>query len=142
MTHKITFLSNPRQEEIEILDNGIIADAILQKGHEKIQRFGFFIRDDNNKILGGCDGEIWCGCLYINHLWVSNALRGKGYGSKLMLSAENLAWEKGCTFVAANTMDLAVVDFYKRLGYYVEFERPGYLKDSVLYYMRRNLAAP
>ncbi len=67
------------------------------------------------------------------------AIRGEGYGAKLMLSAENFGAEKGCTFAAANTMVWEVVTFYKELGYEIEFERKGYLKGSILYFMRRNL---
>ncbi len=139
MTYKITFEMNPAAADVRMLENGITQDAVDKRGHDPVEFFAFFVRDENNKILGGCDGKIWCGCLYINHLWVAESIRGKGYGSKLMLSAENLGSEKKCTFAAANTMDAAALAFYKELGYHVEFERRGYLKGSVLYYLRRDL---
>jgi ribosomal protein S18 acetylase RimI-like enzyme len=139
MPNKISFEPNPKPEDVAILENGIIDGEIRKNGHQAIETFAFFIRDDNNSVLGGCDGEIWCGCIYIRHLWVAKPLRGNGYGAKLMLSAENLASEKGCTFVAADTMDTDVVAFYQALGYRIEFERYGYLKDAILYYMRRDL---
>ena len=36
-------------------------------------------------------------------------------------------------------MDWEALDFYKKLGYYVEFERHGYLKESVFYFLRKDL---
>jgi ribosomal protein S18 acetylase RimI-like enzyme len=139
MTYRISFELNPKPEDVSVLEHGIVDDAMQKRGVDPVEFFAFFIRDENNKILGGCSGKIWCGCLHIRHLWVSEIMRGKGYGAKLMLSAENLGSERGCTFAAANTMVLEVVDFYRTLGYEIEFERKGYLKDSVLYFMRRDL---
>ena len=140
MPHKIVFELDPASADVNVLEEGIVQESVLKHGHEDIERFAFFIRDDDNIILGGCDGEIWCGCLYVRRLWVSEDLRGNGYGAKLMLSAENLANEKGCAFATAHTRDLDALSFYKTLGYYVEFERPGYSQDSILYFLRRDLA--
>ena len=139
MPYRISFESDPHAADINVLANGVL-ENIRDKGEEEaFDHFAFFIRDEKNQILGGVDGEIWRGCLHIHHLWVDEAIRGAGYGAKLMLSAENLGSEKGCTFAAANTTDLVVVSFYKKLGYEIEFERRGYLKKSILYFMRRDL---
>lgn len=140
MTYRITLETNPDPEELAKLETGMVTNAMQKGMHEPALHFAFMIRDENNRVLGGVDGEIWFGCLHINHLWVDEPIRGSGYGEKLMLSAENFATEKGCTFTTANTMILEVVTFYKKLGYEVEFEREGYLKGSVMYYLRRDLA--
>lgn len=139
MTYKISLEHNPNPTDIDVLKNGILENGPDKGKDENFERFAFLIRDDKNHILGGVDGEIWRGCLHIQHLWVDEVIRGEGYGAKLMLSAENLGSEKGCTFAAANTTDKVVVSFYKKLGYALEFERHGYLKNSVLYFMRRDL---
>ena len=140
MPYRISLELKPKEDELAILKTGMMEDAKNKAGDDAGERFAFFIRDDANKIVGGVDGEIWCGCLHINHLWVDEPIRGEGYGQKLMLSAENFGSERGCTFSAANTMILEVVSFYKKLGYIVEFERLGYLKSSILYFLRRDLA--
>jgi len=31
------------------------------------------------------------------------------------------------------------LDFYKKLGFYIEFERKGFDKDSIFYFLRKNL---
>ncbi len=68
---------------------------------------------------------------------MEKSLRGNGYGSQLMMAAEKFGKENGCTFAAVNTMDWEALYFYKKLGYEVEFERHGFLKDSVFYFLRK-----
>lgn len=79
------------------------------------------------------------GCLYIDSLWVDEALQGKGYGTQLMQRVEALAKESHCHFMAVNTFDWEALDFYKKLGFYIEFERNGFDKDSIFYFLRKNL---
>jgi len=138
MIYTISYEANPHADDVQILGNGIMEYAKLKKGHKPIDFFAFFIRDENNKIQGGCNGCNFYGCLYIDQLWLTESLRGQGYGTKLVLAAEKLSKENGCTFSTANTMDWEALDFYKKLGYHVEFERRGFLKDSVFYFLRKN----
>lgn len=139
MIYNIIFESNPHPEDIQILGNGIIAHARLKKGHKPIDFFAFFIRDESNQIQGGCNGANLYGCLHIDQLWISESLRRNGYGTKLVSSAEKYGKENGCTFAAVNTMDWEALEFYKKLGYQIEFERHGFLKNSVFYFLRKVL---
>lgn len=139
MAYRITLELNPKKEELALLKTGMVENAKLKEIHDTTQRFAFIIRDESGEVLGGVDASIWFGCLHIKHLWVDESIRGSGYGAKLMLSAENFATEKGCTFTTANTMIMEVVSFYTKLGYEIEFERKGYQKNSVMYYLRRDL---
>ncbi len=138
MTYKIVYEANPHPKDMQVINDGIMAYAKQKKGHEPIDFFDFFIRDENNKILGGCNGESLYGCFFIDQLWVAEPWRGKGYGTKLILAAEQLGKERGCIFAAVNTMDWEALGFYKKLGYQVEFERHGFLKDSVFYFLRKD----
>lgn len=79
------------------------------------------------------------GQLYVSQLWVDEKLRGQGYGTKLMQLAEAHAKENNCSFVAVNTMNFEAPEFYKKLGFYVELERHGFDKDSIFYFLRKNL---
>lgn len=66
-------------------------------------------------------------------------MRGKGLGSQLMESAEKLARENECHFVAMNTMDFEAPGFYQKPGYIIEFQREGFSKNSSMYFLRKNL---
>ena len=135
MTYNISYEANPRQYDMELLGKGIME----YRGHDPIEFFAFFIKDENDKILGGCNGDILYGCLYVAQLWVDNSIRGKGYGVELMRKAEQLGREKGCNFLAVNTMNNDALGFYRKLGYVVEFERRGFVNDYVFYFLRKQL---
>lgn len=141
MTYSIQYEPNSSQDDIQILGDGIQAYAALKKNQPKMEFFAFFVRDENNKILGGCNGVMYYGCHYIDNLWLDEKLRGKRIGTQLMQAAEKLAREKGCLFSTVNTMDWEALDFYKKLGYEVEFERSGYFNNSTFYFLRKDFKA-
>jgi len=41
--------------------------------------------------------------------------------------------------IDSHTFDWEALDFYKKLGFYVEFERKGFDKNSVFYFLRKDL---
>ena len=55
-----------------------------------------------------------------------------------MLEAEKFGRSKGCNFAAVNTMNWEALEFYKKLGYHIEFERHGFFKDSIFYFLRKD----
>jgi ribosomal protein S18 acetylase RimI-like enzyme len=112
---------------------------LAKRNLKPIRSFGYFIKDEAGKIVAGCNGNILYGCLYVDTLWVDQALRGQGSGTKLMEAAESLGKESECNFMAVNTMDWEALDFYKNLGFYVELERRGFDKDSIFYFLRKDL---
>ena len=138
MKYQIIYEKNPEQKDIQILNDGILLCAREKKGMKQLDFFAFFIRDENGKILGGCSGDNMYGGLFVGSLWVTEELRGKGLGTELMQKAERLAKESRCHFMAVNTFDWEALDFYKKLGFYVEFERKGFDKDSIFYFLRKD----
>lgn len=139
MIYKIKRAEDIQAKDIQILTDGISEYAKLKKGHLPIEPFAFFIKDENDLIQGGCNGNVGYGCVYIDQLWVAEALRGKGYGTQLMKLAEDFGKEKGCVSAAVNTMDWEAPEFYKKLGYRIEFERQGLSKNSIYYFLRKDL---
>src|SRR5579862_2270756 len=104
-TYPIHYEPTPTREELYTLARGLIENAKQKRDHKPTEGFAFFIRDENNKIIGGANGYTFYGCVYVDQLWVDERLRGQGYGSELMLAAEKLGRERGCTFATVNTMD-------------------------------------
>lgn len=137
--YPITFESNPSQDDIQRLYDGISIHAKQQKNIPPLEFFAYFIRDENHNILGGCNGNTLYGCLYIDSLWVADSLRGQGYGTKLVRVAEQFGLDHACTFAAVNTMSWEALDFYKKLGFEVEFSRHGFIQNSVFYFLRKPL---
>ncbi len=47
---KLTYESEPRQEDIDFLSQGISEYAYLKKGQQPIETFAFFVRDADEVI--------------------------------------------------------------------------------------------
>ena len=90
---------------------------IAVTGHAEYHSVSVFLRDDHNEVLGGCLGEIWGGWLQVNILWVTEPLRGRGYGRQLLEAAERYAVERGCTRAWLTTFSFQAPDYYPKLGY-------------------------
>ena len=139
MTYNIQYTAEPDQTLTKKLINGLAEHAKQQKDLIPGESFAFSLNDENTNITGGCTGAIFYGCLYIDLLWIEESVRGHGYGTKIMKAAEDLGKEKSCLFSTVNTMSFEALGFYQKLGYHVEFERSGYLKNSTFYFLRKDL---
>jgi len=137
--YQITFETNPSPDDIQVLGDNIMAHAKQQKNQDSLKFFAFFIRDENNKVMGGCNGCTLYGSLYIDQLWVADLLRDQGYGTQLIKAAEQFGHKHQCTFATVNTMDWEALGFYQKLGFEIEFVRHGFQHDSSFYFLRKQL---
>jgi len=76
-------------------------------------------------IVGGLYGETYLNWMYISLFWLADEFRGKGFGSKIMQTAEKEARKRGVKNVFVDSFSFQAPGFYKKLGYR-EF---GKLKD-------------
>ena len=76
-----------------------------------------FLRDQGDEVMGGLLGQIWGAVLYVRIVWVADALRGRGFGRRLMEAAERRAVERGCRHVFLDTFSFQAPGFYEKLGY-------------------------
>lgn len=86
----------------------------LRGRYEEIQ---LYVEDDEGTVRGGLLGEICWNWLEIHTLMMDEELRGSGYGSKLLVEAEQMASEKDCDFIKVDTLSFQALDFYKKHGY-------------------------
>lgn len=135
---KLVYADNAESHDIQTLTNGLDANAKLKRGYPPVESFAIFLKDEQDKIVGGCNGLLYYGCLFIDQLWVDEVYRGQKYGTKLLLAAEKLGKDKGCLFSTLETMDWEALDFYKAQGYVVEMERHGYNDNVVMYLLRKD----
>jgi GNAT superfamily N-acetyltransferase len=109
----------PDDADVEILTNGLKAfHESRWPGHQPWRPLAVFAREGES-ILGGLAGETFSGWLFVRYLWVSDALRGKGIGRKLMADAEALALERACHSAWVDTFSFQAPGFYPKLGYQV-----------------------
>lgn len=103
------------------------AERVVQRGLEQFNnRFApaddyrplnVYLRDESGTIRGGALGETYWGWLHVSILWVDEALRGAGHGSRLLAEAEAEARRRGCRHVHLDTLSFQALPFYQRLGY-------------------------
>jgi GNAT superfamily N-acetyltransferase len=121
-------------------------DFLTQKINQETLSFGaahpfaFFLRDEKNQIIAGCNGSVLFGSIYTDQLWVHPAHRNNGLGHQLMEAVHDYGRKSGCTMATVATMSFqAAKAFYEKLGYVVDFERPGYTHSSSCIFLKRSL---
>ena len=82
-------------------------------------------QDADGAMVGGLNGVTHWRWLYVRHLWVEQAWRGRGLGRRLLERAEASAQERDCVGVYIDTFDPGAAAFYERSG----FARFGAIDD-------------
>lgn len=123
--------------DFEQLKAGLNGYNESQAGAYLREPVSIFIHDPQGKILGGIMGEIKWGWLYVFGLWVSEPLRGQGYGSALLAKLETYAVSRGITRFHLETASFQALEFYQKQGY----ETFGTLEDMPVghtsYYLKK-----
>jgi GNAT superfamily N-acetyltransferase len=129
--------STPASEDI---------DFLTQKINQETSEFGeahpfaFFIRDEKNQIIAGCNGSVIFGSIYTDQLWVHPDHRQIGLGHKLMEQVHDYGRKLGCSMATVATMSFQGAKiFYEKLGYLMDFERSGYTQNSSCIFLKRSL---
>ncbi len=137
LKHPIYFTSSPASDDINFLTQKINQETPeFGKSHP----FAFFIRDDQNQVLAGCNGNLIFGSIYTDQLWVRSDHRKRGLGCKLMEMVHGYGRENRCIMASISTMSFqGALVFYEKLGYIVDFERSGYEQNSSFIFMKKKL---
>lgn len=125
-----------------VVFHGLRAFNVGIIGEPNVQPVDVFVRDERSRIVGGLVGEIKWRWLYVAKLWLSEELRGRGLGTRLMAEAERFAWEQGCLGIHLDTFEYQALPFYQKLGYEqfgtLEGFPPGYRQ----YYLKKTRGGP
>lgn len=138
-TLQIVFEPLPSVELERFLEDNVVAYNYAQTGMSEWHPVGFFLRNDPGEWLGGCTGYIWGGWLHVRWLWVTQALRGSGYGSKLLTAAERFGAQRGAAAVTLETHSFEARAFYLKHGYVVFGTLEDYPPGHNKYFLRKPL---
>jgi len=100
----------------------------------------FVLRGECGDVLGGLLGQLWGGWLQVSYLWVAEAARGLGYGTRLVKNAEVHAGCLGAIGVTLETYSFQARSFYERLGYEVFGKLDGCPPGHDKFYLKKVLA--
>ena len=104
------------------------------------QPLGLALRSPDGAIVGGLYGATMWGWLMIDGLWVTEEIRGRGFGRRLMLAAEEIAAKRGCGGAWLGTFDFQARGFYERLGYTVFAELTGLPPGHSHYHLKKSFS--
>ena len=85
--------------------------------------FCFTACNENNEIIGVITGRAYYNEVHIGDLIVDNNCRRIGLGSKLVNTVEKEYSNKGYDKITLTTFGFQAPEFYKKLGYELEFVR-------------------
>lgn len=131
-------------DEITEQDETEIFQQLLQYNLARIEdknsrKLGIYLEDETGKKLAGLIGATHGNWLEIKYLWVDDALRGTGIGSKVLSQAESTAKARGCLYVFLDTFDFQAPGFYQKHGYQQVFVREQYPLSGKRYYFTKAL---
>ena len=139
---RVTLDRDPRPEDVAAVVAGLRAFNVERIGDPEWEAVTVFLRDGEDRVVGGLLGEIRWRWLYVAKLWVSEAHRGGGAGTRLMAAAESRARERECIGVYLDTFEYQARPFYERLGYELFGTLEGYPPGYRQYYLAKRLAPP
>ncbi len=129
-------------QDMNVLLEGLGRNILKNLGNVELgQSIRIFVRDSENKTVGGITGDIFGGWVYISLLWVDEALRNHGLGTELLSRLEVEAIRLGCTNAHLDTYSFEARPFYERAGYKVFGRLDDYPPRHSKYFLKKALAA-
>lgn len=135
----ITVTDDLRAEDSEEISHHLMAYNRKFVGEILNKKIGVFVLDENGNKIAGLTGSTVGNWLSIELLWVSEALRGEGVGSKLIEAAEQQALASGCRFARVDTFSFQARPFYEKLGYQLQMTLHNYPVEHERYFFTKIL---
>jgi GNAT superfamily N-acetyltransferase len=135
----ISLHTEPDPNDVQAVKNGLAAYNLLHAPPYNTQRLVLFLRAGDGTLHGGLLGLTWWGWLRVDILWIDEALRHEGWGSRLLEAAEQEAIRRGCHFVFLDTMSFQALPFYLKRGYRVFGQLDDLPEGHVMYFLQKKL---
>ena len=133
-----------KKTEIESLrkDWKVIYDGIQdfnKKLHGfSLEEFWIFMRNREDKVVGGISCFIVGDWLHVGLLWVEESFRSKGKGTKLLKMAEAEAVKRGCKLADLDTVS-SQAEFYEKNVYTIFATLENCPDGFTKYFMKKDL---
>lgn len=122
---------------VDELISGVRQYNVEQIGDEKTQPMTVVARDSDDKLIGGVSGVTIYQNFLINTVWVDEAYRGSGLGSKLMMQAETEAKQRDCLVAQLDTLSFQAPVFYQKMGFDIVGTVPAFSKSPGRFFMMK-----
>jgi len=115
-----TIHDEPMEGEMEWVQEKVENDKRLQTQGEYDEpgiEINLVLRDSQGGVQGGVIASTVCKVMHLEVLWVAEQYRRQGYGSQLVLGAEQIGLENGCNTCQTWTFSFQGPNFYPTIGY-------------------------
>lgn len=137
-TMKKTVIENPTEEQINQVKRKL--QEYNRSFWETEDRATYVLKyEEDDEILGGIVFFIFGQWLEILYLWTKQEERHRGIGRGLLLEAEEIAKDKGCTKSFLNTFSFQARPFYEKHGYVVVYTQERYPVTNARYFLEKAL---
>lgn len=138
--YRIRYVETPDDPVWEVVGGGIHAYNLQKAGDQGYQRLCYVLYAPDGSVAGGLIGATYWDWLYIDLLFVKEALRRQRYGRQLLALAEAEALRRGAKNAYLDTFSFQAPEFYTRQGYRVFGELPDFPQGQTRYFMTKGLA--
>ncbi len=130
--------ATPSPDDIAVLGDGLGAYNAADVGPSDRQGLAVLLRQQD-AITGGIAGFTAWGWLYVQWLFVPEALRGQGVAARLLAAAENEAMEHGCHGAWIDTFNPTALRAYQKQGFVVFGALDDFPKGRTRWFLQKRL---
>jgi GNAT superfamily N-acetyltransferase len=118
-TPELVIDTEPTPDQVQYLEDRIYEFNSGTTGITDGAWLAIFVRDENDRVVGGICGNTWGGCFEIRQFWVEERRRKQGLGTRLLEAAEHEARRRACRQILLMTFTFQAPAFYAKHGFEV-----------------------
>jgi len=139
--YKVVIESAPAPDEMVAVINGLTAFNASKANGDTPNYLFIAVRNSEGGVVGGLVGATYLGWLQVQAVWMSDELRGHGYGTQLMQAAESEAVRRQCPRIFLETLSFQALAFYEKRGYRVVSQIPDFPPGGCRYALTKEIVA-
>ena len=116
---RIQVTDQPAEEDWQWFEDKINLFNMQITGYNDYRPLVIFLHDPMGAIIAGLSAFTWGGTLRVLYLWVDENWRRHGFGTQLLVVAEQEALARGCEQAVVETHSFQAPLFYPQKGYTV-----------------------
>ena len=111
----VVLTDEPTDAEVAVVADSLDEFNLSASGVQDRRALAVLVKDPSTgQTLGGLTGRTSLGLWFVDLLYLPDALRGSGLGSRILQQAEAEARHRGCVSGVVYTINFQAPDFYKR----------------------------
>jgi ribosomal protein S18 acetylase RimI-like enzyme len=139
VAYELTLEPNPPLDAVELIRHALREFNRQQVGYRDDTSFAVMLRDGQHQLKGGVLCFTLWQLLTIDWLWLDETVRGQGFGSRLLLLAEEEGRKRGCLQSFVETLSFQAPEFYQKHGYKIIGELQDFPAGHSRFFLRKQL---